>query len=1150
MLALNDIYTSSGSNILYGCWTSDVTKFDTSSFYNWEEDNLPLLDLQERTHLLWERLGHPTSALTGFSFVVSADAPAETCNASIFTTLSSCINKLPEIINAPYLIEVASFGQLGELKLTGKKFGPRGSIEIINRNFAAVEGSTSSLAINRHLTYNGSVDGYASAVILNGSPAYASSHPLYEDIPSLMHGFVYSKCLSTSAYVFSSVGLNVAADARLHNNLTVFSKEIIPMFANKMTAALAVDNDVSAWSNGASGIVKFKPYEYGASIVADEPDIYDASTINDYTNLPVFPDYPSLTDDFGFAATYGYGNRLSKVLIDNCNGPIYIRGFTVDGGGFNGTENGFEIVNSNNIFLERCSAARCTKAGLLSINSNVTLLRGFVGYRNYSYNLDGSRAQVAYASKINSLGLSSTSYREDGAGIRIINSNLSFSSTLNRDEQVYLEEWNTWDSAVRAVFKTPIPATGWMFCLSRNSIGIDSINSNIQGGQREFQSSSQPSINFYNATNLYSEYNTEAGIKLTNSKLAYDGRLITQGNFKGIDMIDSDLEYDILISRYNQKEGIHARNSTIRYNRNVTLPNDGAAAAASEEYRVHHNSFYLNGIHMRLSNSEYLPTECSGMPEVYERFVCTSGFGIYLGKKLPSIIIENNSKARLINASIETPSSLTYADEACYGQAVSVINSAELHLQGTKNYITKIIGPKGVTYQAKKAGLYATDNSTIRISGPTVIARYAVDALAENNSTIAFEPHIVHTGGLDVNGMSLEDPGNHTQVELHSTRACLVVDNGSILSIKDIGDYQTFWTGTNGAASLASGVDYETQAGALNTQMYTSGGFIQFYPNTNEPTFYPPAIDSPTISLYTANTMVSGAYGKYFFDPGQYLGDSTNNYQYSSITTGGICVKATNNSLVDVINAHFPCGWWNPSAVIYDFSGTNFGGPLCSRLFIWNIADNSMLNARYIAVSANHPADVGYHGPSGDWGTSSAPSTTPDTSSVSVLDFYGRSTIHRYGKSTQQNLGPFRLYFSHQPEANWLTPADGTTGFVNQVFAQNYNFSGNTMCPSGVSSAYISLWKANGTGVVPSGFYYANEMLAGPDSIKAVLDDSAANTFANAKHCTVGKSNIPKVVSILNTYTNVYGGDAPDSSTKNVGKGFKSSNGFDLERDN
>jgi hypothetical protein len=55
----SDIYLTSGLASLTNSWTENVTKFNTSSMYNWEQDNLPLYDLDERTNYLWEKLGYP-----------------------------------------------------------------------------------------------------------------------------------------------------------------------------------------------------------------------------------------------------------------------------------------------------------------------------------------------------------------------------------------------------------------------------------------------------------------------------------------------------------------------------------------------------------------------------------------------------------------------------------------------------------------------------------------------------------------------------------------------------------------------------------------------------------------------------------------------------------------------------------------------------------------------------------------------------------------------------------------------------------------------------------------------------------------------------------------------------------------------------------
>ena len=73
-----DIYSASGNAKLFNVWTPYVSKFDTSSFYNWEQDNLPLYDLEERTYELWEQQGWPTSSVPGLALTVAADRDWET----------------------------------------------------------------------------------------------------------------------------------------------------------------------------------------------------------------------------------------------------------------------------------------------------------------------------------------------------------------------------------------------------------------------------------------------------------------------------------------------------------------------------------------------------------------------------------------------------------------------------------------------------------------------------------------------------------------------------------------------------------------------------------------------------------------------------------------------------------------------------------------------------------------------------------------------------------------------------------------------------------------------------------------------------------------------------------------------------------------
>jgi hypothetical protein len=154
------------------------------------------------------------------------------------------------------------------------------------------------------------------------------------------------------------------------------------------------------------------------------------------------------------------------------------------------------------------------------------------------------------------------------------------------------------------------------------------------------------------------------------------------------------------------------------------------------------------------------------------------------------------------------------------------------------------------------------------------------------------------------------------------------------------------------------------------------------------------------------------------------------------------------------------------------------------------------------------------------------------------------------------------LFFSIDPAANWLVASSlESSGYISQVFSQGYQFSAPSIAANSTSfnasSELLSLLRRKGysleDNIVPSGFYYASEMMYDPHTVKCVLDESAANTFANAKHNSVGKSNLAKVVHIYYPYTNearigVDSGGGTDDS--NPGLGLASVNNFDLEKYN
>ena len=326
---------------------------------------------------------------------------------------------------------------------------------------------------------------------------------------------------------------------------------------------------------------------------------------------------------------------------------------------------------------------------------------------------------------------------------------------------------------------------------------------------------------------------------------------------------------------------------------------------------------------------------------------------------------------------------------------------------------------------------------------------------------------------------------------------------------------------------------------------------------------------------------------------------------------------------MNVLNTHFPCGWLNASAIVLDVSAGSHRSDAtanCSQLYIWNIGDDSSLHASQISVSGLYPGDTAYHGPSGLYvsaagscftpnvALSSAPSATPDTGRLSILDSFGKHPQYALAdgaavqagaqplgaRTTFENKGPFRIYFSVKPIAKYLgyvrcgggvdqkvftsvqlssnldpggytwpnTPSAVELGEPYQELAQGYNPSRDcsTTDPTTVSSIYNALGfqtAASDSGQpLSTTFFYASAMLDDSYVNRIWLDDSAMNTFANAKNAAKGTSGRVKLVSYYRATTAKYGesytgewGNTTEGDRKGYGLGFRSSNIFDFNRD-
>ena len=852
-----------------------------------------------------------------------------------------------------------------------------------------------------------------------------------------------------------------------------------------------------------------------------------------------------------------YGNKVTRIKVTNCDVPIYLRNFFLDGSGADKTDNmfGVEVLNSPQVLLENIVVTRYRKAGFKFENSTITATRGLVATRIYDFDSSGVRVTEPFNTRRKAVTFNSASgsMRDDGAaGLLAINSYINFSST-------HLFE----TPLVSALLGGAVPfgPSYYIFEFTKCTNGMDLRNSQVLGGKsHSFNATPYPS---YFETTIDIAHNTGIGLKAFNSQVELNGMFRLIENLKGAELNNSVLAVDKLSVLANQGHGIQAFNSNITYNKNL---NKFHNAGTIVDTYTHPTYFRNNGQHLNLNNSVFSPVNTSSMEESYGRVIFKDAIGMignatYLENGfglLESVKLENNSVAVFISPSFSRAETFCLPINAVFatkGSELHVSNNSKATLRGTKYFASRVFGPPGYGYSRNLIALAAENNSVIELNGPTVIAQFGIDLLADSNSKIQMSPPRDSLDNrLDLSSINLGDSGNHTAVELHAVRSCIVIDKHSKFVAKDLGSFITCWERSGDFSSLTnSGLDYEDAA--TNTQIYTSGGSLQFYPNPTPPLnddytlFLGVDTLSPSLGNQEAfNTSLIGTRGQYFL-----LELNTTPLGFSSTTMGGMCVRAVNDSLVELTNVNFPCGQWNASGPYYNGAAAFTSGGACFRPFIWNVADNSQMKADFLSVSGLYPSRAGYVGPYGYWASggnlagSGLPSSTPDTSSVSILDFYGANPSgHAFTSTSATNYGPFRIYFGIDAFANTLVNTNGVGyGIIPQIYSQGYQPSSYLVCSGSLSSLYRQSLQRNSAGSIEaSGYYYGEDIVTNPGFLRVFVDNSAADTFANAKHCSVGKSNNAKVVSITLPYSLVNFGDSATTY------GIPSLNMFDPERYN
>jgi len=1237
-----------------------ITTFGARDLLTADTLNTPINELKTRSDYLFEREGWQGSSIGGVAFSVSSSLQRGEFNEkpNSFKRLDVAASGLPQVIRHPTLIEVGSFGNLNELHLRDIHCTAGGSLEIINRNYTDLYGASSTIVTSH-------TDALFEVSSLDAS-----------------NGWSDASCINTCAVVLSAA----MDDARLTKLYSMVTARGWTSAQKDRSMYVTVQRNAELTKRATANTWLLPTYE-NTGAAADIPhdiEIFDllrdtetatqttAAALTEVTRPGVVLGHGEQTSEAhvtGFLA----GNYLEKIKVQNCTGPIYIRNFIVDGE--RARDIGIEIDNSNGIHLENCGAIRCKKVGIQINNSEVATSRRLFAYRNYSKTLNENK---------------------DSAGIKLVNSTLNFSGTFT-------------GSGSDMQQNNDVSIQDMVINSCRNANGVIMHNSTITGGHaRQENDFTQASGASFFQTHL----NFMDGVLMNNSVLDLSGAVDVYGNNRGVVADNSKIYTDEIFVDHNQFEGVKLDKSTFVYNKNLrpitSYPATSTQAGKSPFGGLKaQTSFYRNGQHLVLDNgSVFKPQEHSyagdggldrtGLSSssvvssigyirmVHPMGVTTSGV---LGAQLPGVEVLNGSFAKFVHLFAERINSHwngqggDIGSNAVFGDIISVKGNSKALLQGSRNSATVILGPSGAgnstkAYHQQKhtAGVYAGDNSVVEFNGPTVVARFGVGCLAENGSTLKFNPHRLKDGSLDLSGFELSGIHNHTSIEIQAFRGCLVANNNSNIIMEDLGDYA--------ANASVEPANYIYNTSTLNTSSYTRAGSMQFYPNPNvigsnnthtnanvlAGTRNPPTFASAILA--TGGT--AGEDGHTL--PGNQQGDAVPynygianpfaNVTVSSYTLGGMCVRALNNSNVKVKNVHFLTGYGNNgggdghmgacSGLYYDIDGGMDGS---RYLNIWNLDNTSRMTATYCTVSGMDGSSTHYHGPSSVYvsgsskgtGTAAspddgtrlspeaaygAPSGTPDTGHLSVLDAFGLAPVdalaylsfdgggnnivygnslnspfdrvfassgtpqlndgsalgvifrepgganltYKYGKSTFENYGPFRLFVAPDPAckllmsspSGYIAPTSGTDpdsndavyGLAYQMYAQGYNFSSILQARSkiaggvDVSSAYPSLLKpipnfhdAPGGTALPiatSGFYYCKEFVEdNPDQI--ILDEFAANIFANAKNFSLGQSGRPKRVTLIRSVNiDRMGGEVDPISNTNRGDGLGTAGTFDL----
>ena len=978
MVSFKNVSSVGGDGIIPLNWAESIPKYDPSSFYNWEQDNIPLWALEQRGDTLYKVMGSPGGNPDGVTFTLSSIGNYDNSKA-IYDSIEDIVERIPKRLKFPVLIEICKYGNLGHLDLANITCEGEGKLEIINKAFFE------------------DVNASAHAVAdVSGSPADAAlgNRSYVKTVASIIASSTMMNVSSTRLALSFADAPSWYANARL---LTMQGPDTDRQ-ANNITVYVASGDATRSWKYGATagGFEIPHPYDwrndYGAGASPQAAPATPATAASAWGDAT--PWYGSSTKDFmiekrqeqyttGQSTLVGYGAWFSSISLKDCQGTLILRNLLVDAGNdqndYDGAEGqihrgeyGIDIENTE-VLLDNVTSMRNSIGGFRATNSRVKITGHCIGYRNYT-----------------KTGKQSAQRMQNGVGFFSLNSDIEWDPTAYEDSRKYINyfskskrgldlrnstlrggiSWNeTTLSAIpnggSQLLTQPRTVNGTNY-ISMSGTGGDTLTTtiNITDCNEHGLYAEGTDIEFAGRFNSY--LNVGDGMRLRRSQASLPQFTCNHNSAWGIGLEGSQLTYGtgselfpVRADGYSQVvAGDRIIDGSIQTNNfGVTPPvlQVGRRIRNRAQFHVDSNNqnvlvnksssispATINNIPLYLGQwggSDWVNT--NSVITAYSigdtvQYLPANHFGAtpYRANNQPGIVVTNNSDAELVGVNYAVNSGDTGK-----GKVAIASNGSNLVFRGTSSTCTTFnyYPVNNAERQFRSwisAGVVGTDNSNIELTGPTKSSRFGVPFLVENNSNLKVKPPtFVGTDNiLDISGynllpyiVSVPQP-NHTSLEVHSTRACLVANKNSHIKLFGLGGKVPFGN-TGAGVNVVDSVDVlatdyaDTYLGDQNQQWdrSTSSGYTKFYPN---------GFTSGVMDSYASRvSLVPGGANQTFNTNNPYVRTpDTNSLDefHREGMTGGMVVRVVEDSSVDVnlVNFLFQGSPSSVSGVYYNLNGT------------------------------------------------------------------------------------------------------------------------------------------------------------------------------------------------------------------------------------